>query len=404
MALPRQQLAVLFAALLGAVALLAYPSAGKTEPAGGAVDHAPAGAPYAAGELLVTYEEEVAEEAVESLDEEAEVEEEIPEIDAKLLEFPELKNERSREVREEELARAKEELEKDPAVESVDYNFLLTVSFTPNDPGFDEQWGLSTPRFTRAWNRTQGLGARVGVVDSGARHPELRDKIVARHDFVNNDSTVEDPLGHGTHVAGTVAADTDNGTGVAGGCPGCKLVVAKAVGSDGYGSTSDIAESIVWSADEGAEVINLSLGGSASPTLENAVDYAVDRGAVVVAAVGNDGSSIKRYPAAYPDVMAVAATDRYNQRASFSNYGSWLDVAAPGVDILSTASYGEYRFYSGTSMAAPHVSALAGLLVGQGHGPSGVRSRILDTAVDLGPDGHDPYFGAGRIRAGRAVR
>ncbi len=407
MALSRQQLAVLLAALLGTVALLAYPSVGKGEPAQSAVDHGPEGAPYAPGELLVTYEEEAPEGAVESLDEEtgAEVEEEIPQIDTKVLEFPGVKNERSLEARAEKLARAKEELESDPAVESVGYNYLYTVNNSvPNDPNFDYQWGLRTPDFTRAWTRTEGVGVRVGVVDSGARHPELRDQIVARRDFVNNDSTVEDPLGHGTHVAGTVAAETGNGTGVASGCPGCRLVIAKAVGSDGHGYTSDIAEGIVWSANNGAEVINLSLGGPDSPTMRNAVDYAVDRGAVAVAAVGNDGSSIKRYPGAYPDVIGVAATDLWERRASFSNYGSWVDVAAPGVSILSTTPRGSYDYYSGTSMASPHVAALAGLLVGQGHGPSGVRSRILDTAVDLGPDGRDPYFGAGRIQADQAVR
>jgi thermitase len=272
----------------------------------------------------------------------------------------------------------------------------------------ESQWGLSTPGFTHAWTRTEGDGVRVGVVDSGARHPEIREKIVARHDFVNNDSTVQDPLGHGTHVAGTIAAETGNGTGVASGCPGCQLVIGKAVGSDGRGYTSDIAEAIVWSTNKGAEVINLSLGGPASPTMQNAVDYAVNKGAVVVAAVGNDGASIRRYPAAYSNVIAVAATDRWERRASFSNYGDWVDVAAPGVTILSTVSrnsgYDGYDFYSGTSMAAPHVVALAGLLVGEGHGPDGVRRRILGTAKDLGPSGHDPYFGAGRIQADQAVR
>jgi thermitase len=133
-----------------------------------------------------------------------------------------------------------------------------------------------------------------------------------------------------------------------------------------------------------------------------AVDYATSKGAVVVAAAGNGNTSDRAYPAAYPNAIAVAATNQDDRRASFSNYGDWVDVAAPGVSILSTVPSG-YASWSGTSMAAPHVSALAGLLAAEGYDGAAIRTRILNTAVDLGANGDDPYYGAGRISASRAL-
>lgn len=392
--------------MLGALALLALSPAAWGQSADGAVDHGPAGAPYAAGELIVTYEEGASDGAVESLDEEvgAEVEGALPRIDASLFEFPEVEVEPSGEVREEELADIKTELEQDPAVESVDYNYLRTLSYAPNDPKFDEQWGLITPRFEGAWGRALGRGIRIAVVDTGAavRHPELRRKIAAQRDFRHNDGKAEDSAGHGTHVAGTVAAETNNGIGVAGGCPACKLLIAKVFSPDA-GYDFAIARGVTWSADRGAKVINCSFEGPGkSEALKDALDHATRKGAVVVAAAGNGNTARPAYPAAYPNVIAVAATDRHDRRASFSNRGNWVDVAAPGVDILSTVP-GGYDHRSGTSMAAPHVSALAGLLASQGRSPKAIRDRILRTALDLGPAGHDPYYGKGRIRADLAT-
>jgi len=395
-----RQAGVVFVSLLGALALLAAPAAwGRSVE--GAVDHGPAGAPYAAGELIVTYEEEASDRAVGSLDEEvgAEVEGDLPAIDARLFEFPEVEGEPSGEVREEKLAGIKKELARDPAVESVDYNYLRTLSYTPNDPRFGKQWGLITPRFEGAWSRTRGGGVRIAVVDTGAQdyHPDLKRKIAAQRDFRHNDGRAEDSAGHGTHVAGTVAAETNNGIGVAGGCPACRLLIAKVFSPD-VGYDFAIARGVTWSADRGAEVINCSFAGPGnSEALKDAIDHATRKGAVVVAAAGNGNTDRPAYPAAYPNVIAVAATDRYDRRASFSNRGNWVDVAAPGVEILSTIP-GGYDHRSGTSMAAPHVSALAGLLASQGHGPKAIRDRILRTALDLGPAGPDPYYGRGRIR------
>ena len=406
MAVFGRQVGVLLVSLLGTVSLLAFSAASRGED--DVVDHAPPGAPYAAAELLVTYEEEASDNAVERLDEEAgaEVEETLPEIDTKLFEFPQIKDELSQDVRERNLEQIKEELERDPAVESVEYNYFYTISYTPNDPRFEEQWGLRKTGFESAWSRTRGSGARIAVVDTGAAvgHLDLESKIALAYDFRNEDGTVEDPNGHGTHVAGIAAAMTGNEKGVAGGCPNCKLLIAKVLGSGGRGSAADIAEGIIWSADKGAQAINISLGGEQSArTLKEAVDYATRRGAVVVAAAGNSGTNRLEYPAAYSDVIAVAATNEEDRQAWFSNRGDWVDVAAPGVRILSTVP-GGYRSWSGTSMATPHVSALAGLLASHGRLPAGIKKRIFGTAVDLEPDGRDAYYGHGRIDADRAIR
>jgi thermitase len=402
-----RQIGIFFASLMGAVALLVFSPATRSDPVVGLVDHGPAGAPYVAGELIVTYEHQAPEGAVESLDEEAgaKVKGKLTAIDAQLLVFPKVKGESSGEVREKDLAKLKERLERDPAVKSVDYNYLRTLSYTPDDPKFDEQWGLIKPRFQDAWNRTRGRGVRVAVVDSGAaiRHRDLRDKIAMKRDFKHNDGTVEDRAGHGTHVAGTVAAETNNGTGVASGCPACRLMIAKVFDPDA-GYDFAIARGIRWSADNGADVINCSFAGpGVSDALKNAIDHATSKGAVVVAAAGNADTNEPKYPAAYPKVIAVAATTKTDRRASFSSRGSWVDVAAPGVNVLSTFPSG-YNLLSGTSMSTPHVSALAGLLASQGRSPANIRKRILRTAVDLGPNGRDPYYGAGRINAYQALR
>ncbi len=374
------------------------------------VDEDSTGAPYAAGELLVTFKPEVSSAGVEKLQEEAGAKgkENLQSLDARLLAFPKVESEASEDVREDALERKKDDLEADPRVESVDFNYLRRPSYVPNDPRFPAQYGLSKTRFTKAWNRSRGGGARIAIVDGGVdtRHPDLRGKIVAQKDFVAGDPVAEDSLGgHGTINAGIAAAVTNNGRGVAGGCPNCKLLVAKVL--DQYGGyDSDVAGGIVWSVDHGARVVNLSLGGEGSSrVLKDAIDYATSKGAVVVASAGNYAryGNPKIYPAAYPNAIAVAATDSQDRRASFSEHGNWVDVAAPGVNILSTLPDGKYGRESGTSMAAPHVSGLAGLLTGQGLMNSQVRNRIESRATDVGPKGKDPYYGHGRINAQSAV-
>ena len=408
----RGSLFVTLAALLAvSCVLFLVPSDAQGMAPDQGVDEDPDGSPYAAGELLVTFKPDVSPGGAEKVQVEmgAKGKEKIPNLDARLLTFPKVESEASGDVREKALGRKKNELEADPRIESVDFNYLRKPSYVPNDPRFTAQYGLSKARFTKAWDRTRGGGVRIAIIDGGvdARHPDLRSKVVAQKDFVTGDPIAEDSLGgHGTINAGIAAAATNNGKGVAGGCPNCKLLVAKVL--DQYGGyDSDVANGIVWSVDRGAKVVNLSLGGEGSSrVLKDSVDYATSKGAVVVASAGNyaEYGNPRIYPAAYSNVIAVAATDSQDRRAYFSERGSWVDVAAPGVDILSTLPGGKYGKMSGTSMAAPYVSSLAGLLTAQGFTNSQVKSRIELRATDLGPRGKDPYYGYGRINAQAAVK
>ncbi|MDP8952874.1 MAG: S8 family serine peptidase, partial [Actinomycetota bacterium] len=270
---------------------------------------------------------------------------------------------------------------------------------------------------------TTGIDSAVpiAVLDTGifGDHEDLQGKVTKSINFTSS-STAGDVKGHGTHVAGSVGALTDNGIGGGGGtCPGCVLYNVKVLGDDGSGTSSGIANGITWSSDNGAKVINMSLGGSGfSETVRDAVNYAWGKGVVVVAAAGNNGSSDKFYPAAYPNAIAVGATDSKDQKASYSNYGSWVDVAAPGSNILSTVIDNpsttdvveKYARWNGTSMATPHVAGVAGLVWSK-DSKSGlctdnlcVRTKIESSATDrtvlsaTGPD-----WSKARINACSAV-
>jgi thermitase len=363
---------------------------------------------YAAGELLVSYDRGASQRQVDQTVErsQARVKGELSVPGTQLLTFPAIKQEQSGHVRKEKLRKAKEALQKRPGVVHVDYNYLRLPYYAANDPDLPDQWDLDRIDAPAAWNVTVGVGARVAVVDTGiaGNHHDLASKIAAQKDMVNNDNVAQDDAeGHGTHVAGTVGAATNNGLGVAAVCPGCKLLIAKAGNSRGL-FDDDIVQGIYWSVKNRARAINLSLGGYRdSRILEHAVDYAWEHNVVVVAAAGNERTSRPSYPAAYARVISVSATDQQNNKARFSNYGKTIDVAAPGVEILSTVP-GGYDTYSGTSMASPHVAALAGLLAAQDRSAPEIRRRIQSTASDLGAEGKDQYFGWGLINANKAVR
>lgn len=271
----------------------------------------------------------------------------------------------------------------DPRVEYIEPDYLAYTAEITNDPGVVKnlQWGLykiqAASQEVSAWNINKGdRNIKVAVVDTGIDddHEDLAAKIVDKRNCTES-STSTDLYGHGTHVAGIVAGISNNGLGIAGVGYGSTLINAKALGDNGSGYYSWIADCIVWSADKGAKVINLSLGGTAnSQLLEEAVNYAINRGAVVVAAAGNSNSNSYFYPAAYNHVVSVAATDQNDERANFSNWGSWVDMAAPGVSIYSTLPNHKnslkttnYGYLSGTSMAAPYVSGLAALLFNYGN-------------------------------------
>jgi subtilisin family serine protease len=289
-------------------------------------------------------------------------------------------------------------------------------------PGIQPQMTAGADiKATTAWDVTRGdAGTIIAILDTGVdmTHADLSAKMVsAGRDFANDDDDATDDHWHGTHVAGIAAADTNNSVGIAGVARDCRILPVKVADENGDGFYSWIIEGIIWAADQGADVINLSLGGDADdPFLEDACQYAHDKGAIVVAAAGNDGVGVVLYPAAYDSyVLAVAASDYNDAIAEFSSFGAQVDVAAPGVWILSTApqwyvgdGFLPYLFASGTSAATPHVSGMAALIrSAKPDLPVDDIMRVIRyTADDINRTvypGRDDHAGYGRINMDRAL-
>jgi thermitase len=299
-------------------------------------------------------------------------------------------------------------------------NWIVHASATPNDPLFDQTPGVSAIGASAAWDAL-GLGGfpatggvPVGIVDTGidATHEDLAGKVIAcatSTDGAVREGSCADDAGHGTHVAGTIGAIAGNGIGVAGVAFSSPLIVCRALGADGSGTVADVAACVRWAHAAGARVISMSLGGPASKTLAAAASAAWAgggrAGSLLVAAAGNDGDDQVEFPAGLPEVVSVAAVDASDAHAPFSNANPDVEVAAPGVDVLSTKLGGGYVRMSGTSMATPHASGAAALLWDAAPGalPRTIRRR-LDAAVDdLGAPGRDPEFGFGRVALARAA-
>ncbi|WP_166243753.1 S8 family peptidase [Paenibacillus turpanensis] len=281
----------------------------------------------------------------------------------------------------------------------------------PNDALFSRyQWNLPITGTPDGWTVSTGNDEiAVAVVDTGVDldHPDLRGHLLAGYNAVGKNTTPEDDVGHGTHVAGVISAITNNREGIAGMTWRNSILPVKVLDQTGAGSTYSVAQGIVWAADNGAKVINMSLGNYANARfLHDAIRYAFDKDVVLIAASGNDNTQQPGYPAAYPEVFAVAATDSRNRKASFSNYGDYIDVAAPGVGIASTYVGNQYAALSGTSMASPHVAALAALIrsVNPELKNTEVYEIMRQTAQDLGTQGKDPYFGFGLINVPKALQ
>ncbi len=322
-------------------------------------------------------------------------------------------------------------------VEFATLNYIVQAFETPNDPGFGSQWGMTKIEAPSAWNISHGSAAiTIAVIDTGVDldHPDLAGKLwvntdeipangldddfngyiddVNGYDFYNFDAFPDDDNSHGSHVAGIAAAATNNGVGVAGVSWGAKIMALKALNYNGNGSTADLAEAVYYAVDNGAKVINMSLGIPWTswpcnyPDIETAFTYAVNHNVLLVVAAGNDGKYGVSCPGAYDQAMAVGSTDSSDNRSSFSNYGPRLDIAAPGSSIYSTWSNGTYGTKSGTSMATPHVAGLAALVWGMAPNMTAaqVRQTIESTADDLGPPGWDIYYGYGRINAFAALK
>jgi len=361
-----------------------------------------------------------------------------------------------------EAATAKAKLAHDPSVESVDFESFASIppdeelqeesvplhggglesecqtaapgGAFPNDACFKYQWHLRQIGMPDAWKRGNGKGVVVAVIDTGVtKVADLKEtKFVPGYNFVGNNANADDDHGHGTHVAGTIAQSTNNKVGVAGVAYGATIMPIKVLSARGSGSVAGIAQGIRWAADHGANVINMSLGGPTKMgTMGSAVKYARDKGVVIVAAAGNDGHGRVGYPAGYPGVVAVAATQFDETTTFYSNWGKEIDVAAPGgntrVDqngdgqpdgvlqhtiVPGQTGNTDYLWFMGTSMASPHAAGVAALIMGAGvRKPDAVEEILLGTArkpkpkAGDGPGGRvDDHYGAGIIDANAALK
>jgi serine protease len=343
----------------------------------------------------------------------------------------------------------------DPDIEYVEPNYIAYAFDLPNDLYFSPyQWNLYDygmksngyasnygVQAVSAWKTTTGGGVKVAVVDTGVAYEDYSDSLgtYARapdlaqtnfdtqdaYDFVDNDAHPNDDNGHGTHVTGTIAQSTNNSLGCAGIAYGATILPIKVLNASGSGTYDAIANGIMWAADHGARVINMSLGGkTGSTTLSNAIKYAYGKGVVIVCASGNDGRPSVSYPAAYTECIAVGSTRFDGNRVRYSNYGSALDLVAPGGDMSvdqnkdgykdgilqqtfasgKPTSFG-YYFFQGTSMASPHVAGVAALVlsVNPAFTNEQVRQALQSTAKDLGTAGRDKYYGYGLVNAALAI-
>jgi len=351
------------------------------------------------------------------------------------------------------VAQMVEAYSRNPNVKYAEPNYIAHASMVPNDQYYPLQWHLDDTAYAGdnpyggtnggginiepAWNISTGIGVIVAVIDTGVAYENYDGYIIAPdlantcfvdgYDLVNNDTHPNDDEGHGTHVTGTIAQSTNNGLGVAGVAVDCSIMPIKVLNSGGSGTYDWIADGIYYAADHDAHVISMSLGGTAaSTTLENALAYAYGRGVTIVCSAGNGGAgALPSYPAAYDAYCIAVGATRYDETVSYySTTGGYVDIAAPGGDVTVDQNgdgYGDgvlqqthdgsdyttfyYYFYQGTSMAAPHVSGVAALLIANGvTSPDDVREALQSTAEDKGPEGCDQAYGWGIVDAYAALQ
>lgn len=392
--------------LLAAIACGGAATASPAMPGPGA---SPAASQYVPGEILARFTPGLATHVIEATNavNGAMIRRHVPGIDVYCLVLPERG-----------LGPALAAYRANPNVVYAELNFLAYALHTPNDPLYAHQWGPEVIQAPSAWDVIRSASeVTIAVVDSGVDdgHPDLASGLTSGWNFdpyspTYGTSDTSDDYGHGTAVAGIAAAVTDNAIGVASVSFSGTIMPVKVLDAHGTGTYDAVCSGIVWAADNGADVINLSLGGTSySQALQDAVDYAYAAGCVLVAASGNDGAGTTYFPAGCDHVVAVGATDTSDEWASFSSYGSHVDLAAPGVDVLTTyrTSGGEhvYAYVSGTSAATPHVAGLAALAVAQhpDRTSAEVESVLEANADDVWFTGWDEQTGYGRINAWRVV-
>ena len=316
-------------------------------------------------------------------------------------------------------------------IEYAEPNYLYQAMKFPNDPMYAKQWNMTMLSMEEAWKTADGKGAVVAVIDTGVAFEDYKDKNGVYHrvpdlaqtafaqgyDFIDDDEHANDDHGHGTHVAGTIAQSTNNSIGVTGIAYKASIMPLKVLNRSGYGNIADIAEAIVYAADHGAHVINMSLGGSGESLLmREAVEYAHKKGVTVVCAAGNESRDRASYPAAYPYALGVSSVGPDGQLAPYSNYGKGIDIAAPGGNTKTNIEHGilqntigrsdptkdSYEYFQGTSMASPHVAGVAALLVSLGvKDPDKIEKILFSTATQKKDAAK---YGAGIVNAAAAVQ
>lgn len=316
-------------------------------------------------------------------------------------------------------------------IEYAEPNYFYQAMKFPNDPMYAKQWNMNMLSMEEAWKVTDGKGAVVAVIDTGVAFEDYKDKngvyhrvpdlaqtgFVQGYDFIDDDEHANDDHGHGTHVTGTIAQSTNNSIGVTGIAYKASIMPLKVLNRSGYGNIADIAEAIVYAADHGAHVINMSLGGPGESLLmREAVEYAHKKGVTVVCAAGNESRDRASYPAAYPYALGVSSVGPDGELAPYSNYGKGIDIAAPGGNTKTNIEHGilqntigrsdpakdSYEYFQGTSMASPHVAGAAALLVSLGMKDPDKIEKILFSTATQKKDA--AKYGAGIVNAAAAVQ
>ena len=297
-------------------------------------------------------------------------------------------------------------LSHNPGTRFAELDLLVKPVITSaNDEHYLDAWHLATMNAPTAWDSSLGSGVTVAILDTGvdASHPDLQGQLVPGWNMYDNNPDTADVHGHGTLISGIVAARSNNTIGVTSIAWNAKLLPVRISGPDGWASFSTIASGLTWAADNGAKVANISYAVSGSSTVTSAAEYMRSNGGVVCAAAGNDGSQLSTAP--NPSIITVSATNSSDVLPSWSNYGSVIDVAAPGAGIWSTRNGGNYAAVSGTSASTPATAAVAALIMARNPSlsPTQVENVLMSSAVDLGTPGKDDFFGHGRIDAAAAV-